>query len=396
MTEQLALIEEQPPAPLHGIEPGHPASEEGPEWAKGQDVGFLEAAAEVFKEHDKGLILGAFTGFKENAVAVALASGHLIQIAPGAWAVAETIGRARALKDFSGRQVMQLALGMSYCKRLGYTLGREEDVARWLARLPEPAVVEAFVEHPGDAPALQRAGFDLIGAKVRASSEIVGLYLKGAYPYEPTPPEDLPAIRELAGLSFDPAPLLAEVDALGRGFADHYSSYNKRGSWSALALRGYYDDPGEIQKPSEMSQKWKREHPADLKLGLRDTPLRAALFEAEELIRLVPGTPHRIRLMALAPGGGELDRHADITDPDAGTRDGQLCRIHLPLRTNPEVIFEGWTLGGHRQSMHMKAGGAYYLDTRKPHRAVNGGDTERLHLVIDMESCDELRWLIGG
>jgi hypothetical protein len=43
----------------------------------------------------------------------------------------------------------------------------------------------------------------------------------------------------------------------------------------------------------------------------------------------------------------------------------------------------------------MEVGSAYYLDRRKPHSAVNGGDTERVHLVVDCianaETVDLLR-----
>ena len=42
----------------------------------------------------------------------------------------------------------------------------------------------------------------------------------------------------------------------------------------------------------------------------------------------------------------------------------------------------------------MKVGEAWYLDVRKPHRAVNGGDTERIHIVVDVVSNQELRNLI--
>ncbi len=42
----------------------------------------------------------------------------------------------------------------------------------------------------------------------------------------------------------------------------------------------------------------------------------------------------------------------------------------------------------------MKLGEMWFLDTRKPHRAVNGGDEERTHLVVDVEANDETRALL--
>jgi Aspartyl/Asparaginyl beta-hydroxylase len=34
----------------------------------------------------------------------------------------------------------------------------------------------------------------------------------------------------------------------------------------------------------------------------------------------------------------------------------------------------------------MMVGECWYLDTRKRHRAINGGATERTHLVVDLEA----------
>ena len=42
----------------------------------------------------------------------------------------------------------------------------------------------------------------------------------------------------------------------------------------------------------------------------------------------------------------------------------------------------------------MKVGNLYYLDIRKPHQAVNKGDEDRLHLVVDVRSNKKFRdWL---
>jgi hypothetical protein len=188
--------------------------------------------------------------------------------------------------------------------------------------------------------------------------------------------------------------LAKKVLELAPKFADHYSSYNKGKTWSALALRGYGGDPDFIIKPSEMSKKWKEENAAKLKLEISDSPLRALLKEAEPLISAIPGKKHRIRLMRLAPGGGELTRHADITDPDAGTLPGRLLRIHIPLLTNPKVQFQMWLLNGSRVTENMALGEAWYLDTRKPHTAANLGPEQRIHLVMDVESCPELLALL--
>jgi hypothetical protein len=89
-----------------------------------------------------------------------------------------------------------------------------------------------------------------------------------------------------------------------------------------------------------------------------------------------------------------LARHSDITDPDCGTAEGKLLRIHWPIQTSPEVMFDGWLDDGARVHRHMEQGRAWYLDTRKPHRAVNKGERDRIHLVLDVYSCPELLALL--
>jgi hypothetical protein len=193
--------------------------------------------------------------------------------------------------------------------------------------------------------------------------------------------------------------LLDALTALAPTFADHYSTYNVGHSWQALSLRGYAAegedaDPAFIVKPAEMSRSWKSEHPDEMEWELADSPLRAALPQVEEILAAIPGVPHRIRIMRLA-AGGELTRHADITDPDAGVADGRLLRIHVPLQTSDAVEFRSWTPDGDETGCAMEVGTVWYLDTRKPHRARNGGDEDRIHLVVDVEATPELRQLLS-
>jgi hypothetical protein len=167
-------------------------------------------------------------------------------------------------------------------------------------------------------------------------------------------------------------------------YAALYSSYGKDDTWTALALRGFYDEPERIEKPTEMNRRWKSEHEKDLDREPRDTPLRAILGPAAEKIpaALPCAGFERIRLMRLAPGGGELSRHADVTDPDAGASEGKVVRVHIPLISNERCVFQ-WGLDGSTSSMVMRPGTAAYLDVRKPHAALNLGDTPRVHLVVD-------------
>ena len=143
-----------------------------------------------------------------------------------------------------------------------------------------------------------------------------------------------------------------------------------------------------------MNKKWKAENLGSLNWQLEDTPLRAQFPEVEVLLDQLPGKKHRIRFMSLKPEDGELRRHTDLVDPDQGISDGKLARIHFPIVTNDKVEFQNWDWDGKADPINMKVGEAWYLDVRKPHRAVNSGDTHRIHMVVDVESSEDLRKLL--
>lgn len=53
-----------------------------------------------------------------------------------------------------------------------------------------------------------------------------------------------------------------------------------------------------------------------------------------------------------------------------------------------------WDFKNKEHVVRMRCGDCWYLDTRKPHRAINDGDADRIHLVIDVESSSKLRNLM--
>ena len=97
--------------------------------------------------------------------------------------------------------------------------------------------------------------------------------------------------------------------------------------------------------------------------------------------------------MSLSPDGG-LGKHTDQEDKNIGVDNGCVMRFHFPLRTNPGVSFRMWDHSGLAHDFKMKLGDLWYVDIRKPHEAVNTGDTERLHLVVDVEASESLRKLV--
>jgi hypothetical protein len=375
-------------------------SSKPPAWALGYSVPMLTAFTVLFREHDKGFVLGQFSSVNEAQCARWLADGELLtdtwnetQHSVSAAIVLSRSAQARPVRDFADRTVTRLSPGVAYIKRVAGTDRAIEALVQKHCGVSGPAMWELWQERALDRYVAEKLGFRWFGSKVRASSEIVGLWARGLDGERPTAIEQA-ALVKLKMPRFDVGPLVFALQTLQPRFEQHYSTYNRGRSWTALALRGYGGQANFIEKPAEMSKKWKAANDEKLMWELQDTPLRLQLPEAEPIIQAIPGRKHRIRLMALAPGGGELTRHADITDPDAGVAEGMLMRIHIPLVTNDSVRFRQWLLDGHQRDVHMGEGEAWYLDTRKPHTAKNDGGSERIHLVMDVESCPELLELI--
>jgi hypothetical protein len=367
-------------------------------WQRGYDLGLLRLLAMLFAQHDEGMIHGAFGTYRETAAAADLERGAL-RIAwaddePVAAVIAGSPGRGLRFTDFRGYG-LALRPGLDSVRRMAWAPGYDGAVLEWLQSAGRPLAVETWQEHPGERALVAALGLDLAAVKISAASEVRGLWTApGLLDHAPgyVPEEALALGRLPLDLEAEAVALLAEVDAAALAWAQHYSSYNQRGAWTALALRGYADDPAFVIKPAEMSHGWQEQHEETLAAPIRDTPLRAALPAAEPVMAALPvGELHRVRLMQLAPGGGELTRHADITDRDAGVADGKLVRLHVPLRTNPDCVFSSWTLDGARQRFTMPAGSCCYLDTRKPHTATNHGMTARVHLVVDAEATADTR-----
>jgi len=371
--------------------------DDGPAWAKGYSVEDLKSFCSIFREHDEGMIHGGFGRYSETALAGDLEAGRIAWGPPAEdgrplWAmVARSLSRRSGVKDFTGRARVRLEPGTGFVSRVAWQGHAKEE--GWLAAgatlkqamAQRPLALEIWQEHPGERLLAEALGLELAAVKIHASSEMRGVYASPGI--SPGPYEKAQAIG-LARLPIlvPSAALAALIEQVpGEGFAQHYSSYNARGSWTALALRGFYDEAERIEKPAEMARKWKREHEEDLEREVRDTPLRARMSAVEPILALMPcASFERIRLMALAPGGGELERHADITDAAAGAEPGKVVRLHVPLVTSERVRFAGWDLEGVPRLGSMKRGGIYYLDTRKPHTAFNGGESERIHLVADV------------
>jgi Aspartyl/Asparaginyl beta-hydroxylase len=395
--------------------------ERAPGWAKGYKLEDLRRITSLFNRHDEGLLHGAFDRYRDRDAANDLHNGWLMlgpRDAAGGpvWAcVVRELDRTQSVRDFTGGRVT-LSPGTVYCTRMAFS--DENAAGRLLVQLriyDGPIAVECWQEHSGEralvsrlraidkrgVPGGERAlggGMRLAAVKIRESSAMRGLWVSRDVPdppwatwtggrYVPYPEQELLGFARLpveppkdAILALSSHPTVRDESF----YAAQQLSYAAENALSALALRGFYDEPERVEKPAEMDRRWKREQQSDLDRRPRDTPLRAALGPAvEPILAALPCSRfERIRLIRHAPGS-KLARHTDIADPDAGASEGKVVRLHIPLISNEECVSQCWGLDGSRSCLAMTVGSAYYVDARKPHVAVNAGSSPRVHLVVD-------------
>ena len=382
-------------------------------WQKGYELEYLKKITNYFSDYNK-FSCSPFSEMNPNTIATALEKGHLEYLDDG--------------NDYSSGSIESYIQTVKRNITVDGTIviGTKEQGDRIIKRIsgdvfPLVNKIETFTEPCWlfiweecvksrnvvsflNKSKISNGKFQKVGAKISSFAEIQGVYFKDVSGYFGE--RELPFIPEyekfaLTKLKIEKSypietALVGIKDKLKNlpEFTNHYSNYNDKGSWKALSLRGYRPDPAFITKPIEMNKKWKAENPGCLNWQIEDTPLREKFPEVEVLLNQLPGEKHRIRFMSLRPKDGELRRHTDLVDPDQGIADGKLARIHFPIVTNDKVEFQNWDWNGNGDPINMKAGEAWYLDVRKPHRAVNSGDTHRIHMVVDVVSNEELRKLM--
>ena len=236
--------------------------------------------------------------------------------------------------------------------------------------------------------------------RVSSASELITCWGKRGSRVLRDEPWDAPTVKEIELPKLDKA-LTSMERELGRisEWKDDYPFYSD-GSWGAISLRGFYpEDPTRGVKPAEMDRAWKAKHAGDLQRRCDWTRLAASMPVTRAFVESVPWWSglERVRLLRMAgTGHGKLGRHTDITDKAGGTRDGQITRFHVPLVTDPAIKLHWWELDGTKHEHHLERGKAYYLDARKPHAVTNPTNVNRVHLVADVVSSDQVREVLAS
>lgn len=368
-------------------------------WSRGYDLERLRQIRALFARYEP-YSFGRFSLPNEAAIAQMLDEEQisflmLDETEPLGIAISHIASRDSYRTDFAGRR-FRIMKGDAVFSHI-----------TWQGEIPDQSVEDliaiagnrsAWAQiHTEDRPriqALQRRGFEAVGSRISASSEMLSIMLRSNRPGlrlpGPLQPQDQATLTQLSSSCVAPdeiSQIMSEIAALQPQWANHYSSYNEAKSWSAISLRGFSDDPAFIIKPSEMSRKWKQENAEMLSAPVRSTIAWESLPSIVALLArlgITEENSQRIRLMRVRAGDGRLSRHADITDPEAGASAGSVARLHIPLVSDPTCRFHAWGLDGSEMTAHLRTGSLWYLDTRKPHAVSNiGAPNDRIHLVAD-------------
>ena len=373
------------------------------DWQKGIELDELLKLEKTWENYNKRC-LSPFLEMKKNKIAAAI---DIDQYQYGyEWAIQSRVLKVKSKINMYSAYDIPIATiekGDRVIDRIAFN--QPEDIVKELKLYDEDTFLYLNEEHYCDKFVAKQAGYRKLGIKINTFGDIQGVYYKDQPSFlgdmrefkeqnMMLPAEKLVLIKTTLPDVSNICDILAQrLNIMNYEFTNHYSNYNKDKSWSAISLRGYSPEWSFITKPAEMSKKWKKEN-EDKEFKLQDTELRKIFPEVEDILRWLPGKPHRIRFMNLSPGGGELQRHTDQVDPDAGVNDYKLMRFHFPIVTNDDVIFNQWDWNAQLVEEHMQVGECWYIDVRKPHRAINDGTEMRTHLVIDVEANDEVRALI--
>ncbi len=171
--------------------------------------------------------------------------------------------------------------------------------------------------------------------------------------------------RILLPFRLDPKQLKQDLKQLEQSeWINHFVTQNYDGEWSVLPLRG----PKGANHPVTMIYS----DPSCKEF--EDTPFIQHTPYIHSSLQQFNCPITAVRLMKLSPGS-VIKEHSDH---DLEIEQG-AARLHIPIETNPHIEFR---LNG--TMVHMQEGECWYLKLSEPHSVKNLGDTDRIHLVVDI------------
>ncbi len=160
-----------------------------------------------------------------------------------------------------------------------------------------------------------------------------------------------------------------EVRGLSAGWLSHYNQHDYEGSWTALPLRSINGSVNNVLANAGEDAVF-----ADTAL-LQQCPYLQSVMDTLQCEKMA------VRLLNLQPGA-VIKEHKDA---ELNFEQGE-ARIHIPVMTNDAVEFYI-----EDERTIMNAGECWYMNFNMKHRVTNGGDTDRIHLVMDCKVNDWLR-----
>lgn len=166
-------------------------------------------------------------------------------------------------------------------------------------------------------------------------------------------------------LTFDVPAMVGDLARLLKTeWTEHFVRQNYSGDWSVLPLRA----PAGETHPIRMIYS----DPAAT--AFVDTPWLDRSPALRRVIECFRCPLKVVRLMRLGPGSCIHEHRDHDLMAEAG-----VARIHVPITSNPQVRF---LLNG--TLVNMLPGEAWYLRLADPHAVRNDGESERIHLVLDV------------
>ncbi len=175
-------------------------------------------------------------------------------------------------------------------------------------------------------------------------------------------------------VSYDLAPLQQEVARLASGWKPHFNERHYNGEWTVLPLRSPGGSEDTIVPDLMMNN-----------TSYEDTPLMELCPSAKKLTDQFRCEILSARLLNLKKGA-VIKAHVDA---ELAFERGE-ARLHFPVFTNDQVEFYV-----EDDRVIMQEGECWYINAKRKHRVANLGDTDRIHLVIDMKVNDWLTELFA-
>ena len=353
-------------------------------WQKGYELNTLIEWTKKFESYNK-YCHSPFAKAKKNDIASALSEKKIFEKDNIIYKMRTAKTTSKVNMFGAGPEIATILKGEKVITKLAYS--STDFKPSTLETIKGPVWLHLFQEDIILKNAVLAGGFKYIGTKYTTFSDVIGVYYKGERKFTPVPETENININKTK-LQFDDTiidSLVDELISMNLEYTNHNSNYNRKQSWKALALYGFEKDSSYVDKTAD-NKETRPLVQTDLYDKLKD--------KVDHFLNQLPGRFDRVRFMTLKPGGGELARHTDQTDPTWGTTDGKMVRMHMPLKTNDKVIFTSWDNDGKQDYYNMKKGECWFLDTRRPHTAINGGDDIRIHLVADVWANDEVRDLL--